>query len=370
MNGFSEKWDTIPEIDYNQLKGILELLYSMEDPPSLLIFGPPGVGKTRMVEDFAKSKPNLELRIKFLSRTEPTDWLGIPRVKQDEQTTEEYTTFITPKFLKGPSSNKRLLFFFDEINTAPPQVLNSALDVILSKRVEDYQLPKNTMIVAAGNYGKEDGTYVEELSKAVKTRFLQVRLKPDIDQWINWAEREKIHEKIIDFLRGKSHYLLDWESLQSENAQQIATPRGWEKLSDLIKKVEAQMTNSQNDQFLNKEKLKLIQIICYGTIGKKIGEVFYEFYLGTTKVFTYINLPVDDIINKISTNEIPLNYMIKALVDAFPQNPNLYGKKIIEILERINPAAYGSVFSIINSNEEVRKYIQRENQRIFMQLQR
>lgn len=361
MPEFDEKWDTIPLVSYKDLRDILETLFHMEDPTSLLIFGPPGVGKTRIVEDFAKEK-NLDLRIKFLSRTEPTDWLGIPTVveeqseKSEVQSTEKYTVFITPRFLRRTSSAKsgRILFFFDEINTAPPQVLNSALDVILNKRVEDHALPKNTMIVAAGNYGKEDGTYVEELSKAVKTRFLQIRLHPDPQQWLEWAQRFNIHEKIIKFINKNPNCLLDWQSLQQENAQQVATPRGWEKLSDVLKQIEKQENKPE-------AKLRLVKIFANGILGK-VGQSFYEFYEGSSKAYQYIDLSVGDIFNKITENKVTLPDIVQAISDSVTkENINTYGEKLVELLSRLSPASYSSVAGIIASNSLLVEYIRKKD---------
>jgi MoxR-like ATPase len=228
--------DHIPKVTPNELKEILEFLDKLDNPPALMIFGVPGIGKTTIVKKFAEEK-GYELRIKHLSRMDPTDWTGIP--KNDPN--DPYTSFRPISLFRPSKDNKRIVIFFDEINTALPQVLNSALDVILEKRgdVETYGreaiLPENTLIISAGNLGpEEDGTYVEEFSSAVKTRLIQVVLEQNIHDWIDWAEKNQIHPFVINFLKNHSEYLVDIDGFK-QNLQQIATPRGWERVSNYLK---------------------------------------------------------------------------------------------------------------------------------------
>jgi len=259
--------DYIPEVKPTELKEILEFLDKLDNPPALMIFGVPGIGKTTIVKKFAEEK-GYELRIKHLSRMDPTDWTGIP--KNDPN--DPYTSF-RPISLFRPSE-KRIVIFFDELNTALPQVLNSALDVILEKRgdIETYGreavLPENTIIVAAGNLGpEEDGTYVEELSSAVKTRLIQVVLKQAIEDWVKWAKENNVHKCVIDFLENHPEYLVDIQGFK-DNLQQIATPRGWERVSNYIKKY---------FEIGDENNKKIIENLIIGTVGKRVGEEFIEF---------------------------------------------------------------------------------------------
>ncbi|MCS7151713.1 MAG: AAA family ATPase [Endomicrobia bacterium] len=357
-----DKWDTIPEVDYKTLKEILDLLYTMEDPPSLLIFGPPGIGKTQIVTEFAKEK-NMDARIRFLSRTEPTDWLGIPKTKTDNN--EEYTVFVRPKFLRGKTENRRILFFFDEINTAPPQVLNSALDVILNKRVEEYELPKDTMIVAAGNYGKEDGTYVEELSKAVKTRFIQVRLNPDLKQWLKWAKSKGIHSSIIDFLSTMNsiRYLLDIEGLKQENAQQVATPRGWEKLSDLLYALEKKSNNKKTEEYKT-----MVTVLACGILGKKIADEFCTIYFGVKNIMELIFKEPGYIIQEISKTPATLLQLVRFVSTSVKNgdpNQDKYVEKLVSVLKILQSSYYSSIAQIILENKNLSKKIQNLDQDLF-----
>jgi Cdc6-like AAA superfamily ATPase len=263
-----EKFSQIPEVEPSELNDMLELLDKLKDPPGLMIYGPPGIGKTTIVKEFAK-KMNYELRVKHLSRMDATDWSGIPKIDANQ----EYTEFLPISLFK--KSEKKIVIFFDELNTALPQVLNAALDVLLEKKSDasNSELPKNTIIVAAGNLGKEDGTYVEEFSSAVKTRLIQVKLNNTGEEWMEWARKNNIHKDILKFMEKENcKYLLDLSGF-TENLDQIATPRGWERVSDFIK----QLFEDNSISLEKTRECELLKILMTGTIGKKVTDIFWEF---------------------------------------------------------------------------------------------
>jgi len=268
--------DHLPHIKPQELMRLLELLEAMENPPALMVYGPPGIGKTTILEDFATAPArDYELRVKHLSRMDTTDWSGIPRADKDQV----YTEFM-PIALFKPTVKNRLVIFFDELNTALPQVLNAALDVILEKKADSETfskaacMDKKTIILAAGNLGpEEDGTQVEELSMAVKTRLIQVRLETDLKQWKTWASGKKLHRKVLDYIDNESK-LIDYAAFRN-GEKQAPTPRGWERVSDMLYKIESNFSKLPKE-----EKHKLVETVVLGAVGSRRGLEFVNFYFG------------------------------------------------------------------------------------------
>lgn len=269
-----EKDNYLPEITPKELKDLLCLLEKMDNPPALMVYGPPGVGKTSIIKEFAEDPSrDYELRVKHLSRMDPADLSGLPKVSKDNI----YAEFM-PISLFKPTQKKRLVIFFDELNTAMPQVLNAALDIILEKKADSETFSKaadlgeKTIILAAGNLGpEEDGTQTEELSMAVKTRMVQVRLKTDIGQWRKWAEEKKLHPSVIGYLDSEEK-LIDYKALKNME-KQAPTPRGWEKLSQMIEIIESMDLSKE-------EKNRMAEIISLGAVGAKRGGEFFRYYAG------------------------------------------------------------------------------------------
>lgn len=260
----------IPQISPQDLKQMLEILDKMPNPPALMVYGAPGIGKTSILSDFAKEK-NYDLRVKHLSRMDATDWSGIPKQNEGQMFTEFMPISIFKPLEKGKN---KIIIFFDELNTAMPQVLNAALDVILEKKGEGYGaiLPEDTIILAAGNLGEEDGTYVETLSSAVKTRMIQVRMKQETQQWLEWAKSKNINKTIIDFIeKNNSQYLVDLKGFR-DSLDQVATPRGWERISNYMDAI------FNNDFNMYVDKILAFKNMVIGTIGKKVGEIFLNYY--------------------------------------------------------------------------------------------
>jgi MoxR-like ATPase len=101
----------------------------------VFIWGPPGIGKSSIVKQIATSQ-ELEFLDLRLSLLDPTDLKGIPFFNAE---TKE-GVWAKPSFLPSDTGSKGILFL-DEINTAPPAVQASAYQLILDRKVGEYELP-------------------------------------------------------------------------------------------------------------------------------------------------------------------------------------------------------------------------------------
>lgn len=201
------------KVDFDELYEILsEVAFSLkfrnsyeQDIPSLLLMGPPGAGKTSVMKKFAKDY-NMNLKILEISSLYKEVIGGFPTLEKVLRTgidpskleKEEInnmrsdlyqtTVKITQTDILPPSGDSgRWLLFLDEFNRDEAK-MGAAMNLILTGNIgTTYKLPLKTIVVAAGNLGKDiDGVKVATIDSAVWDRFnRKVRLDYD---WLGWAK--------------------------------------------------------------------------------------------------------------------------------------------------------------------------------------
>jgi hypothetical protein len=185
----------------------------------VMLWGPPGVGKSQMVAQIATAHraPVIDIR---LSQMEPSDLRGIPfRV-------EDRVEWAVPAIL--PNSERhgvRGILFLDEITSAPPAVSAAAYQLILDRRLGEYQVPDQWAIFAAGNRQGDRGvTY--SMPAPLANRFSHFEVDTHMDDWVAWAYVNDIDERIIGFLRFRPELLFDFDP--AHNPVAFPSPRSWE----------------------------------------------------------------------------------------------------------------------------------------------
>jgi len=179
---------------------------------SLMLWGPPGIGKSRIVSDVAKLH-GLDLVDLRLSQLAPTDLRGLPVVA------DGVSRWFPPEFL--PTSGKGILFL-DEINMAPPVMQGIAQQLILDRKVGSYYVPEGWFIWAAGNR-KSDRAAVFDMPSALANRFIHLELVPDLDSFKAWGLTEGISEQVLAFLAFRPSLL---HQIDPQRAA-WPSPRSW-----------------------------------------------------------------------------------------------------------------------------------------------
>lgn len=185
----------------------------------VMLWGPPGVGKSQMVAQIAEKHqvPVIDIR---LSQLEPSDLRGIPfRV-------EQHVEWAVPAML--PSTKRhgdKGILFLDEINAAPPSVSAAAYQLILDRKLGEYQVPEGWAIFAAGNRQGDRGvTYT--MPAPLANRLSHFDVDTNLDDWVYWAYNNDIDERVIAFLRFRPELLFDFDP--AHNPVAFPSPRSWE----------------------------------------------------------------------------------------------------------------------------------------------
>jgi hypothetical protein len=185
----------------------------------VMLWGPPGVGKSQIVAQVAAmhNAPVIDIR---LSQMEPSDLRGIPfRVGNR---VEWAIPAILPDVERHGTTG---ILFLDEITSAPPSVSAAAYQLILDRRLGEYQVPDGWAIIAAGNRQGDRGvTYT--MPAPLANRFSHFDFEVYLDDWVAWAYKNSVDEKIIAFLRFRPELLFDFDP--AHNPVAFPSPRSWE----------------------------------------------------------------------------------------------------------------------------------------------
>ncbi len=185
----------------------------------VMLWGAPGIGKSQIISQVAieHNVPMIDIR---LSQMEPSDLRGIPFKNGD------LVDWSIPSLLPNAARHgERGILFLDEITSAPPTVSAAAYQLILDRRLGDYIVPDGWVIFAAGNRQGDRGvTY--SMPAPLANRFSHYELDVNLDDWVAWAYKNNIDERIIGFLRYRPEHLFEFDPAHNPNA--FPSPRTWE----------------------------------------------------------------------------------------------------------------------------------------------
>ncbi|MFW5734725.1 MAG: AAA family ATPase [Oceanidesulfovibrio sp.] len=204
----------------SEIVSALELLLEIRQP--VFLWGAPGVGKSQVVAQVAADHGMdlVDIRAVLL---DPVDLRGIPRIDEGGN-----AVWCPPSFL--PRSGRGILFL-DELNTAPPLVQAACYQLILDRRLGEYELPEGWTIVAAGNR-ESDRAVTHRMPSALANRMIHLDFDPDLEDWLCWAERSGIEPRLRAFLRFRPKLLHAFDPKKSEKA--FPSPRSWEFASRIV----------------------------------------------------------------------------------------------------------------------------------------
>lgn len=287
-----------------------EYIIPIERQRPVFLMGPPGVGKTAIMEQIASE---LGVGLVTYSMTHHTrqSALGLPFISQKtyggkEYGVSEYTMSEIIASVYDRIENdgaKEGILFLDEINCVSETLAPSMLQFLQYKIFGTHRVPDGWIVVTAGN-PPEYNNSVREFDIVTWDRLKRIDVEPDFEVWREYANSKGVHPAIITYLEIRKN---DFYSIETTvDGKCFVTARGWVDLSDMIKLYEK-----------NGFKVDMSLVIQY-LQNSKIAREFAVYY---------------DLFNKYKSD-----YQVESILE---------GKASDSILERARNASFDERISLL-----------------------
>lgn len=213
----------------------------MRQRPILLI-GPPGIGKTAVIEQAAR-ECNVGVAAYTMTHHTRQSAMGLPFIEKKEFDGEQYsvTSYTMSEIIASVHEKiastglKSGILFIDEINCVSETLSPVMLQFLQAKTFGNAKVPEGWVIVAAGN-PPEYNRSVRAFDVVTLDRVKLINIEPEYSVWKEYAIKNSIHQAIISYLDAKRENFYKIET--TIDGKQFVTARGWEDLSDMIKAYE------------------------------------------------------------------------------------------------------------------------------------
>lgn len=204
----------------------------------VLLMGPPGIGKTQIMEQIAAEK-NVGLVAYTITHHTRQSAIGLPFIEKriyggEEHTVTEYTMseiMGAVYSLMEKTGIREGILFLDEINCVSETLSPMMLQFLQCKTFGNQKLPEGWLIVAAGN-PPEYNRSVRDFDVVTLDRVKKMNVREDFAVWKEYAQAKGLHGAVISYLDIKKDNFYVIES--TPDGLQFATARGWEDLSEII----------------------------------------------------------------------------------------------------------------------------------------
>ena len=209
----------------------------------VLLIGPPGVGKTQIMEQIAQ-ECQIGLAAYTITHHTRQSAIGLPMIERREYGGREYAvTEYTMSEIVGSvyermeaTGLKEGILFIDEINCVSETLAPVMLQFLQAKTFGTHRIPEGWVIVAAGN-PPEYNKSVREFDIVTLDRIRRIDVEPDLAVWKEYAAAGDIHPAVRDYVSVRPGNFCRIET--TVDGRMFATPRGWEDLSQLIQVYES-----------------------------------------------------------------------------------------------------------------------------------
>ncbi len=206
-----------------ELASTLALLVEARQP--CIVWGPPGAAKSQIAQQVAADAGREYVDVRALL-LDPVDLRGIPWRDGDGR-----TRWAPPAFLPPSDDTGSWLINLEELPSAVPMVQAALYQLVLDRKVGEYELPEGASLIACGNREGDRGV-VNRMPTPLASRFVHLEIKVDAEDWCAWGAANGIAPEVLFFIQLRPDLLHTFDPQSRERA--FACPRTWEFASRIV----------------------------------------------------------------------------------------------------------------------------------------
>ena len=238
-----------------------DYIYPLVRQRPVLLIGPPGIGKTAIMEQAAE-ECQVGLVAYTITHHTRQSAIGLPEIVKKnyggrEITVTDYTMseIVASVYdCMEKTGHKEGILFIDEINCVSETLAPAMLALLQNKTFGSHRIPAGWVLVAAGN-PPEYNKSVREFDIVTLDRVRRLNIEPDCGVWLKYAEQHNVHPAVISYLMIKKEQFYFVEN--TVDGKFFVTARGWEDLSRLLQSYESlgiEMNAELVGEFLQREE--------------------------------------------------------------------------------------------------------------------
>ncbi len=246
----------------------------------ILLIGPPGIGKTAIMEQVAE-----ELSVNLVSYTithhTRQSAIGLPFISHreygdkdtavTEYTMSEIIASVHDKIKQ--TGVKEGILFLDEINCVSETLVPTMLQFLQYKTFGTHKVPDGFVIVTAGNPPKYNRA-VRDFDIVTLDRVKRIDIEEDLEAFFEYADVAGVHGSIRAYLDiHKDNF---YRIKSDVDGKRFVTARGWEDLSQLIyayEKLGIDVDETVTGQYLQEKEIAR-DFAMYYALYRKYEDVY------------------------------------------------------------------------------------------------
>ena len=209
----------------SELAATLALLVEARQPT--LVWGPPGAAKSAIAQQVAADAGRQYVDVRALL-LDPVDLRGIPWRDGADR-----TRWAPPAFLPPTDDPGLWLINLEELPSALQMVQAALYQLVLDRKVGEYELPEGASLIACGNRESDRGV-VHRMPTPLASRFVHLEIRVDAQDWLTWGAANGIAPEVLFYIQMRPDMLHLFDPQSREKA--FCCPRTWHMISNIVQR--------------------------------------------------------------------------------------------------------------------------------------